>query len=275
MADNFSSNPGIGGDTFGADDIGGIKYPRSKLIFGPDGTNSGDVSASNGLPVNVVANSAPLPAGANTIGAVNIAAGQTLGTVTNITNWGNVVDNAAFIDGTSRVSLSGYVFDEVAGTLLTENDAAAARIDDKRAQVMVVEDAATRGRRQTVSAFGAASVTPVSNSSGGQSMAKVLTTATTNATNVKASGGQLYGWSLSNSSVSAKFIRFHNNASTPTAGVGVLFTVMLPSMQTVSFESNFGIPLSNGIAYTIVTGAADTDTTATAAGDVQGVILYK
>jgi hypothetical protein len=58
-----------------------------------------------------------------------------------------VVDNAGFTDGTTPVNPVGYIFDEVAGTALTENDAAAARIDSKRAQVLVVEDATTRGQR--------------------------------------------------------------------------------------------------------------------------------
>lgn len=51
MADNFTSNAGSGGDTFGADDISGVKYPRSKIIIGADGTNDGDVSAANPMPV--------------------------------------------------------------------------------------------------------------------------------------------------------------------------------------------------------------------------------
>ena len=78
-------------------------------------------------------------------------------TLTQITNNTIVADNAAFTDGTTKVDVAGYIFDEVAGTALTENDAAAARIDSKRAQVLVVEDATTRGQRQAVSAAGAAS----------------------------------------------------------------------------------------------------------------------
>jgi hypothetical protein len=50
----------------------------------------------------------------------------------NVTNAGTfavqdsqkVVDNAGFTDGTTPVQPSGYIFDEVAGTALTENDAA-------------------------------------------------------------------------------------------------------------------------------------------------------
>src|SRR6185503_6883919 len=51
-----------------------------------------------------------------------------------------LADNAGFTDGTSKVGMCGFVFDEAAGTALTENDAAAARVDSKRAQVFVIED---------------------------------------------------------------------------------------------------------------------------------------
>lgn len=84
----------------------------------------------------------------------------TLTTLTNITNWGNVVDNGAFVDGTTRLSPNGYIYDEVAGTALTENDAAAARIDSKRAQVITLEDATTRGQRLAIGADGAVATTP-------------------------------------------------------------------------------------------------------------------
>jgi len=69
-----------------------------------------------------------------------------------------ITDNAGFTDGTSKLFQAGYIFDEVAGTALTENDAAAARVDSKRAQVLVLEDASTRGQRATVSAGGALKV---------------------------------------------------------------------------------------------------------------------
>lgn len=52
MADNTTINPGSGGVTVGDDDIGGVKYQRIKLIHGVDGTNDGDVSRSNPLPVS-------------------------------------------------------------------------------------------------------------------------------------------------------------------------------------------------------------------------------
>jgi hypothetical protein len=52
MADNFDYTPGTG-ETGAADDIGGVKFPRIKLIYGADGVNAGDVAANNPLPVVV------------------------------------------------------------------------------------------------------------------------------------------------------------------------------------------------------------------------------
>jgi len=69
-----------------------------------------------------------------------------------------IADNAGFTDGTTKVNMSGYIYDEVAGTALTENDAAAARINANRAQVHAIEDGTTRGRYATVTASNALKV---------------------------------------------------------------------------------------------------------------------
>lgn len=50
MADNVVLNPGVGGATAAADDIGGVMFPRLKLIHGADGVNDGDVAKTNPLP---------------------------------------------------------------------------------------------------------------------------------------------------------------------------------------------------------------------------------
>lgn len=65
-----------------------------------------------------------------------------------------ILDNAGFTDGTTPLSMAGFIFDETAGTSLTENDGAAARVDSKRAQVHVLEDATTRGQRATITTRG-------------------------------------------------------------------------------------------------------------------------
>ncbi len=64
MAENFIANPGAGGDTFAADDILGVKFPRVKLVLGADNANDGDVASGNPVPVSAA--SLPLPTGAST-----------------------------------------------------------------------------------------------------------------------------------------------------------------------------------------------------------------
>jgi len=74
MADNFVANVGTGGDTFAADEIAGVKYPRSKLGWGVDGAYV-DASATNPLPAKVSSYVYPLST-ANSSSA-QLAAGAT------------------------------------------------------------------------------------------------------------------------------------------------------------------------------------------------------
>lgn len=64
MSDNVQLNPGTGGDLAAADDIGGVKYQRVKLVLGDDGAAEGDVSSARPMPISVA--SLPLPSGAAT-----------------------------------------------------------------------------------------------------------------------------------------------------------------------------------------------------------------
>lgn len=111
--------------------------------------------------------------------------------------------------------------------------------------------------------------------SGGLSTWHLVSAASTNATVIKGSAGQVYGWYLYNSNASSRKVAFHNTASTPTAGASVFFSLVLPpnSGANVAFPS--GIAFSTGIAVTMVTGNADTDATAVASGDIIANIFYK
>ena len=54
MADNVVANAGTGGSTFGTDEVAGVHYPRSKAVWGPDGTvNDVDVAAGKALPIQL------------------------------------------------------------------------------------------------------------------------------------------------------------------------------------------------------------------------------
>lgn len=253
----------------------------------PAGTNNiGDVDVLT-LPA--------LPAGNNNIGDVDVASLPALAAGNN--NIGDVdladtiADNNPFTDGTSRVLLSGHIFDEVAGTALTENDAAASRIDSKRAQVLVIEDETTRGRRTTVTAAnalkvdGSAVTQPVSvaatlnvnvkpATTGGFTTFHLVSAATTNATNIKSSAGQVFGWYIYNSNAAARKVVFHNTSGTPTAGASVFFSLVIPPSSGANVFTETGIAFSSGIAITTVTGLADNDSAAVALNDLVMNIFY-
>lgn len=53
MADNYTTDAGTGGNTYASDDISSVHFSRIKLVHGADGTNDGDVSTANGLPVDI------------------------------------------------------------------------------------------------------------------------------------------------------------------------------------------------------------------------------
>lgn len=116
-------------------------------------TSLGQKTMANGLAVTIASDQTVIPVSDNA-GSLTVDNAGTFATQDSQ----KIADNAAFTDGTTPVQPIGFVFDEVAGTALTENDAAAGRIDSKRAQVGVIEDATTRGQRLAVSAAGAAKV---------------------------------------------------------------------------------------------------------------------
>jgi hypothetical protein len=51
MADNVTLDAGSGGDSIAADEISSVKYQRVKITLGADGTNDGDVSSANPIPI--------------------------------------------------------------------------------------------------------------------------------------------------------------------------------------------------------------------------------
>lgn len=109
----------------------------------------------------------------------------------------------------------------------------------------------------------------------GLSIFHLVSAATTNATNVKASAGQLYGWFVYNSNAAARKLVFHNTAGTPTAGASVVFSIVIPPSSGANVEYTNGLAFATGIAITTVTGLADSDTAAVAANDLVINLFYK
>lgn len=103
-----------------------------------------------------------------------------------------------------------------------------------------------------------------------------VTTANTNAQNVKASAGTLRGLYIFNSANYAIYVKIHNSSGTPTAGSGVVRTFGVQGGREILINlPGGGLELSTGIAITIVKGLADADATPIAAEDAVGEIFYE
>ena len=113
------------------------------------------------------------------------------------------------------------------------------------------------------------------NATGGATIKHIISTATTNATNTKAAAGRVVGWSFVNTTASWQYVKLHNTTGTPTAGSAVVQTIGIPPNGVNNMPLGGGsIAFATGIGYTIVTGSADADTTATTAGAVVGDLFY-
>jgi len=138
---------------------------KSQFTKLTDGTDTALITGSGEL--NVLATAQPgVDIGDVTINnasggsAVNIQDGGNSITVDNggtfaVQETQVLTDNTAFTDGTTKVFPVGYIYDEIAGTALTENDIATPRITVNRSQIGILEDGTTRGRYAVVTASNA------------------------------------------------------------------------------------------------------------------------
>lgn len=95
-----------------------------------------------------------------------------------------------------------------------------------------------------------------------------------NATTIKSSPGVIRGYQMFNNSSGPLFVKFHDTASTPTAGSGVVYTV---GIQAGEAARDFPTSLwfENGIGMTIVRGIADSDVTPISAFDCVVDVSYE
>ena len=108
----------------------------------------------------------------------------------------------------------------------------------------------------------------------GLSATHVVSAATTNAANIKATAGKVLGWSFANTNAAWRYVKLHNLATAPTAGASVARTIAIPPNGVSNFFSEGGITFATGIGITTVTGAADTDATAVGLNDIVGELLW-
>lgn len=115
---------------------------------------------------------------------------------------------------------------------------------------------------------------------GGATPYQLISAATTNATNVKSSAGQLYMITASNVNASPRYLKIYDKASTPTVGTDTpKFTFIIPG-NTAGSGTNIPIPaqgvsFTNGISFALTTGIAVSDTGAVAASELAVNLAYK
>jgi len=89
---------------------------------------------------------------------------------------------------------------------------------------------------------------------------------------IKASAGQLYGLTVTNTNAAVRYIKVYNDSTDPdvTTDTPVL-RIAVPGDAAgagVNLKWEHGLEFTTGIAYVLVTGVADTDSTAVAANEI-------
>lgn len=116
----------------------------------------------------------------------------------------------------------------------------------------------------------------VPSTAGGLSVYQLISAAGTNAVNIKASAGQVYGWSIMNPSSSTRYFKLFNKASAPTVGTdSPVMTFALPGNGGIAQSINQGIVFATGIAACTTTGSPLLDTGAVGLSDVIVNLYYK
>lgn len=106
----------------------------------------------------------------------------------------------------------------------------------------------------------------------GWTPARLLSAASTNATSLKASAGQIGFIYAVNLNAAVRYLKLYNKASAPTVGTDTpIATLPIPASTTgAGFMISIpgGVNFTTGIAYALTTGVADADTGAVAANEI-------
>jgi hypothetical protein len=160
-----------------------------------------------------------------------------------------------------------------------ESDRAKVNIIAGQAGVTGGSGAADAATQRVALATDANTVKQAAHTSGGATPYKLISAATTNATSVKASAGQVYGIQVFNSNAAIRYLKLYDKASAPTVGTDVPVKVIAIPGNTagagVVAPISIGAAFSNGIAFALTTGAADSDTGAVAANEIIVNLDYK
>lgn len=221
------------------------------------------------------------------IGTVNVAASQTIavtntgtfavqatlaaettkviGTVRNLGNAGAITDFAG--QNASAPANSWLIGGEfnTSPTTITSGNASPLQLDNS-GKLLVNCTGCSAG--STVSLIPA--------TSGGLTLAHAVAAASTNATSLKASAGQLYGASIYNNAAYPVYLKFYNKASSPTVGTDtIVYEVPVQAGTQREVHTEEGLAFGTGIAYALTKGITDADATAVALSDASVDLIYK
>ncbi|MVT69985.1 hypothetical protein GPL21_33415 [Bradyrhizobium pachyrhizi] len=119
-----------------------------------------------------------------------------------------------------------------------------------------------------------AALSPVATASG-MTDSRIMSAATTNATLLKNSAGNVYEIDVFNNAAYAVYLKLYNKASAPTVGTDTpKRTITIPAGGGYSRKFDTGYDFATGISYAITKAVADGDTTAVAANDLVGGIRW-
>lgn len=104
----------------------------------------------------------------------------------------------------------------------------------------------------------------------------LISAATTNATVVKASPGQLHGWYLFNGNAATRYLKLYNTAVAPTPGTtATVLVIPIPAGAAANVSFANGLGFTVGISFALTTGIANSDTGSVAANEVVVNLFYK
>lgn len=109
---------------------------------------------------------------------------------------------------------------------------------------------------------------------GGLSIARLVGSA---GANIKASAGQLYGGTVTNSNAAIRYLHLYNKASAATLSTDTpVATIPLPPNASVMVDcSSLGAAFATGISWAFTTDDITIPTTAGATTDIHGTLFYK
>jgi hypothetical protein len=282
MADNTTLDPGTGGDTIRDKDRAGVKTQVVALDLNPAGAES---LMAGAMPVTDNGGSLTVD---GTVGVSGTVTADTELTTADL-DTGAGTDNRAVVGlvvaksgGAANVSSTDPLpMNDAGGSLtvdapvgtpvfvrLSDGSSAIATLPVSLASLPALAAGTNLVGRVQLDAATANGATP----------ATYVSAASTNATSLKASAGQVYGVLLSNVNAAARYLKIFNKASAPTVGTDTPVMNLIIPGNTAGAGSNVFLPVgaafSTGIAFAITTGVALLDTGAVAANEITATFLY-